>query len=96
MIFTGSFLIISIEQIVFVLFVALLLFGADKVPEIARNLGRIISQVKNAANDVKNEIVKSAEKQDLDLDITQDVQKEIDKVKEEIEDISGPVKRTFK
>lgn len=82
-------------QIAFVLFIALMLFGADKIPEIARNLGKGIRQIKNATNDIKNEIAKSAQDQGIDMDITQDVQKEIDKVKEEIDDITGPIKRQF-
>jgi len=82
-------------QIAFILFIALMLFGADKIPEIARNLGKGIRQIKNATNDIKNEIAKSAQDQGIDIDITQDVQKEIDKVKEEIDDITGPVKRQF-
>ena len=89
------FLFISMPQIAFILFIALMLFGADKIPEIARNLGKGIRQIKNATNDIKNEIAKSAQDQGIDIDITQDVQKEIDKVKEEIDDITGPVKRQF-
>lgn len=82
-------------EIAFILFVVLLVFGADKVPEIARNLGRIIRQVKNATEDIKSEITKSAQREGIDIDITKDVQKEIDKVKDDIEEISGSVKRKF-
>lgn len=82
-------------EIVFILFVVLLVFGADKVPEIARNLGKIIRQVKDASNDIKSEITKSAQKEGIDIDITKDVQQEIDKVKEDIDDITGPIKRKF-
>jgi len=82
-------------EIVFILFVVLLVFGADRVPEIARNLGKIIRQVKDASNDIKSEITKSAEREGIDIDITKDVQKEIDKVKDDIDDITGPIKRRF-
>lgn len=54
-----------------------------------------MKQIKHATNDIKSEITKSAEKQGFDLDITKDVRKEIDKVKEEVEDITGVVKRKF-
>jgi sec-independent protein translocase protein TatA len=52
-------------------------------------------QIKDATNDIKTEITKSAEKQGLDLDITKDIKKEIDKVKEDVNKITGPVKRKF-
>ena len=87
------FLFISMAEIGLILFVVLLVFGADKVPEIARGMGKIIRQVKDATNDIKTEITKSAEREGIDLDITKDVQKEIDKVKEDIDDITGPIKR---
>ncbi len=89
------FLFISGAEIFFILFVVLLVFGADKVPEIARGLGKGMRQIKDATNDIKSEITKSAEKQGLDIDITKDVRKEIDKVKDEVEDITGPIKRKF-
>ena len=95
---------ISGAEIFFILFIVLMVFGADKVPEIARGLGKGMKQIKNATNDIKSEITKSAEKQGLDLDITKDlsndfkdvtkdVTKEIDGVKDEIEDGFGSVKR---
>lgn len=89
------FLFIGMAEIVFILFVVLLVFGADRVPEIARNLGKIIRQVKDASNDIKSEITKSAQREGIDIDITKDVQKEIDKVKEDIDEITGPIKRKF-
>ncbi|TDI67313.1 MAG: twin-arginine translocase TatA/TatE family subunit [Bacteroidetes bacterium] len=88
-------LFISGAEIAFVIFIVLMVFGADKVPEIARGLGKGMRQIKDATNDIKNEITKSAEKQGLDLDITKDVKKEIDKVKEEVNKITGAVKRKF-
>jgi len=88
-------LFISGAEIAFVIFIVLMVFGADKVPEIARGLGKGMRQIKDATNDIKTEITKSAEKQGLDLDISKDVKKEIDKVKEDVNKITGPVKRKF-
>jgi sec-independent protein translocase protein TatA len=70
-----------------------MLFGADKIPEIARGLGKGMRQMKNATNDIKREIQDSADKHDLDLDVTKDIQKEIENVKENIDDLTGPIKR---
>lgn len=98
MISQAFFLFISGAEIGFILFIVLLVFGADKVPEIARGLGKAIRQVKDATNDIKSEITKGVEKQGVDLnnlDITKDVQKQIDQVKEDVDDITGPIKRKF-
>ena len=88
-------LFISGGEIAFIMFIVLMVFGADKVPEIARGLGKGMRQIKDATNDIKTEITKSAEKQGLDIDITKDVKKEIDKVKEDMDDFTGPIKRNF-
>lgn len=95
MIFQMIFLFISMAEIAFILFVTLLVFGADKVPEIARGLGKLIRQIKNATNDLTSEITKSAEKEGIDLDITKEVRDEVKKVKEDLEEITGSVKRKF-
>jgi sec-independent protein translocase protein TatA len=95
MISQAIFLFISGAEIGFIMFIILLVFGADKVPEIARGLGKAMRQVKDATNDIKSEITKSAEKQGIDIDITKDVQKQIDQVKEDVDEVTGPIKRKF-
>ena len=81
---------ISGAELFFVFFVILLVFGADKVPDIARTLGKGIRQVRNATQDIKSEIEKSAEKQGLD---TKQIKQDLKEVKDEVEDIAGSVKR---
>jgi sec-independent protein translocase protein TatA len=95
MISQAIFLFISGGEIGFILFVVLLVFGADKVPEIARGMGKAMRQIKDATNDIKSEITKGAEKQGIDIDITKDVQKQIDQVKEDVDEVTGPIKRKF-
>ncbi len=109
-------------ELVFIMLIILMLFGSDKVPEMARGLARIINQVKNASNDIKSEITKSVEetgvvkdikdavnvdeikkrmgydeiKESMDIDHfnpVNDIQKEIDQTKEDIENMTGPIKR---
>ena len=89
------FLFIGAPEILIVLLLVVMLFGADKIPEIARGLGKGMRQMKNATNDIKREIQDSADKHDLDLDVTKDIQKEIENVKGNIDDLTGPVKRKF-
>lgn len=90
-------------EIAFILFVALMIFGPDKIPEIARNLGKGIKTVRNATEDIKSEITKSSEKgaamkenaaKGLDSS-TKDLKEEVTKVKEDIEKITGSIKRKF-
>ena len=50
------FLFISGPEIFVVLLIVVMLFGADKLPEIARGLGKGMRQVKDATNDIKREI----------------------------------------
>ncbi|MCP9201430.1 twin-arginine translocase TatA/TatE family subunit [Gramella sp. GC03-9] len=86
-------LFISGAEIAFIMFILVMVFGADKIPEIARGLGKGMKAIRNASNDIKSEIQKSAEKQGIDTDFTKDVRGEIDKVKEDIDEITGSVKR---
>ena len=83
-------LFISGAELVFVFFIVLLVFGADKIPEISRGLGKGIRQVKDATEDIKSEIKKSAEKQGLD---TKSIKKEIEEVKDQMDELTGSIKR---
>lgn len=86
-----------------IILVALMLFGSDKIPEIARTLGKGMRQLKDATNDIKHEISKSAEIDDIkntftgigdsNTSVPNQIQGEINKVKEDIEDMTGPIKR---
>ncbi|CAA0228504.1 twin-arginine translocase TatA/TatE family subunit [Tenacibaculum maritimum] len=89
------FLFIGGPEIFIILLIVVMLFGADKIPEIARGLGKGMRQIKDATNDIKKEINDSAKNQGLDTDIVKDVNKEIEKVKNDIDDFTGPIKRSF-
>ena len=60
-------LFISGAEIFFIIFIVVMVFGADKVPEIARGLGKGMRQIKDATNDIKSEITKSAQKEGIDF-----------------------------
>ena len=85
---------ISGAEIVFVFFIILLIFGADKIPSIARSLAKGMTQVKNATNEIKAEIQKSADV-DPSKSITSEFTKEINKAKDDFDEISGSIKRKF-
>ena len=98
-------------EMIFIIFICLMLFGSDKIPAIARTMGKGMAQLKNATNEIKSEISKSAEANGLDTsfkDLTSSFSEEvesikgslgsnlsnpIDKMKEDLDELSGPIKR---
>jgi len=87
------FLFISGGEIFVILLVVVMVFGADKLPEIARELGKGMRQIKNATNDIKREIHNSAEKNDLDIDVVAKVRNEVNRIKDNFDDFSNPMKK---
>lgn len=132
-IYTHSLFIFGVGggEMVLIVLVILMLFGSDKVPEMARGLARMINQFKSASNEIKSEITKSVDETGVVKDIKEavkmedikkriglddikknigydemkesmsldhfnpmnDVQQEIDAAKEDIENMTGPIKR---
>lgn len=109
-------------ELIFIIFIALMLFGTDKLPEAARTFGKIMANLKHATNEIKSEIQKSADVQEItnsvkqatssftqevdtvkesvsanNLDLGQNVLSDatsgVSKIKEDIEDLTGPIKR---
>jgi sec-independent protein translocase protein TatA len=83
-------------ELVFIMFIVLMLFGSDKVPEMARTMGKAMAQLKNATNDIKSEIQKGAEANGFDqktLDsLTGGINSEINKAKT---NLLGETSNTF-
>jgi sec-independent protein translocase protein TatA len=77
---TGTLLFLNLggSEFVLILLVAVMFFGADKLPEIARGLGKGMRELKDAANGIQEEIEKSA----------REVEKEanLEKIKKELEE----------
>ncbi len=76
------FLFISGAEIFIIFVIIVMLFGADKIPEIARGLGKGMQQLKQATNEVKKEITDSG----VNTDFTKDIQNEVKKIKNKIQD----------
>ena len=75
------------------MFIVVMVFGADKIPGIAKGLGKGMRQLQDATEDIKKEIQKSAEKQGIDTSFTDDIKNEINKVKQNVDEVTGVVKR---
>lgn len=63
-------------EIFMVLLIILLLFGANKIPEFAKGLGKGIRQFKDATQDIQNDIQDSISETKKELD---DTKKNIEK-----------------
>ena len=90
---TGHFLFISGAEIFFIMFIVVMVFGADKIPGIAKGLGKGMRQLKDATDDIKREIHNSAEKQGIDTSITDELQKDFEDVKKKLDDVGGTIRR---
>jgi sec-independent protein translocase protein TatA len=63
-------------EIIFILLAALLLFGADKMPEIAKGLAKGMREFRKVSNDIKREFEESTQEIRTDInDVTEDVKK---------------------
>ena len=55
-------------EILIILFIILLLFGAKRLPELAKGLGKGIKEFKKASNDIKEEVAKVTQDDSGDKD----------------------------
>ncbi len=47
---------IGFQELLVILLILLLVFGANRIPELARGLGRAIGEFKKSVNEVKKEV----------------------------------------
>ena len=75
-------------ELILIILIALMLFGSDKIPEIARAMGKGMAQLKNATNEIKSEIQKGVEANGIDTSIkelTSTFTNEVEKVKSNLD-----------
>jgi len=65
---------ISGGEILLIAIVALIFFGSEKLPDVARGLGRVMREFKKASDDIKEELTKG----------TEDIRKDLDSVKDDL------------
>lgn len=87
------FIGISTSELLFIGFIAVMLFGANKIPELAKTLGKGMRQLRDATNTIKSEINNSSPTNHLDTSVVDDVQNEIQQIKEEMEKPIRQIKR---
>lgn len=87
------FLFISGGEIAFIIFIVVMVFGADKIPEIARGLGKGMRTMRDATNDIKREITKSAENHGIDTSITKDIKDDVRQIGNDMGELGNSIKR---
>jgi sec-independent protein translocase protein TatA len=66
-------------EIFVIIFAIVLLFGANKIPELARGLGKGLNEFKKATNEIKKEIENGDAK-----DLADDIKKDMNDIKKNI------------
>lgn len=84
---------ISGAEIALIFFIILLIFGADKIPSIARTMAKSITQIRQATNEIKSEIQKSTDINESSDSITKELKKEYKNAKEDFDELKDSLKR---
>lgn len=73
---------LSIGEMLVIALAIVVLFGPDKLPEIARGLGEGVRKMRGAVDDIKTEIMKEADNP------VSEIKKEIEKVKKSAQEFN--------
>jgi TatA/E family protein of Tat protein translocase len=84
---------ISGSEIFLIFLFILIFFGANKIPEFARMLGKGLREFKKAADDIKSEISQSEIQKDLD-DIRDGLKQDSSEVRNNLNDIKEDIKNS--
>tara|TARA_B100000989_G_scaffold239247_1_gene186140 strand:+ start:71 stop:346 length:276 start_codon:yes stop_codon:yes gene_type:complete len=84
---------ISGAELVFVFFIVLLVFGADKIPSIAKGLAKGMTQIRQATNEIKTEISKNADVKKPTEKLTKDIESSVSDIKKDFDDLKDSIKR---
>jgi sec-independent protein translocase protein TatB len=60
---------VGLPELAVIAFVAVLVFGPDKLPDLARQAGRVVRQVRNLANQARDELRDELGPEYADLDL---------------------------
>lgn len=79
-------------ELFFIILISIMIFGSKGIPDVARFLGKTMAQLKNASNEIKNEIQRSATDNGVDVNsLTGGISDEIKKAKDEITKAVNPI-----
>lgn len=80
------------QELILIMLVVLFLFGPKKIPELARGLGKIMRQVRDARENVMSEIRKGGLEVD---DAKETFQRQVTDATKEVSDIKTQVQKEF-
>ncbi len=82
---------LSIGEMLIIALAIVVLFGPDKLPQIARDLGQGVRKMRGAVEDIKTEILKETDNP------VSEIKREIDKVKQAAQDYdpAASIKKEF-
>ena len=78
-------------EIIFIVFIALMLFGTDKLPDTMRTIAKVMAQLKNATNEIKSEISKGMDEHgvtDSIKSISSNFEEEVNSIKKNVDESS--------
>ena len=73
---------LSLGEMLMIVLVIVVLFGPDKIPEIARGLGEGVRKMRGAVEDIKTDIMKETDNP------VSDIKREIDRIRSEAQDFN--------
>lgn len=83
--FTLLFLNIGGSEIILVMLFVLLFFGANKIPELARGLGKGLRELKDATDGIQRELENSIDNVKKTASIDQDFEEVTERIKKDTE-----------
>ncbi len=86
----GVYLFISGQEIFIIMAVALVLFGANRIPDIAKGLGKGMREFRKATDDIKREFNESTK------DVKEDIKDISDTVGKDMKDVTDSLKNKMK
>jgi len=83
---------ISGAEIAIILVIVVMIFGADKVPEIAHFFGKSVRSVRNATDDIKTELTRSYDEEQIKK-AKESFTEQTDDIKNELADLTDQVQQ---
>ncbi|MCB0478061.1 MAG: twin-arginine translocase TatA/TatE family subunit [Crocinitomicaceae bacterium] len=78
-------------EVIVILMVILMFFGSKNIPSIARTMGKGIRQMRDASQEIQNEITKSASSMREDLNIKREIEQSVKQMDEKKPEPPTPI-----